>query len=83
MCLSMSECERQAQSTMVDQYDVNVCPTPRSLSCVLFKLSALSLSQSDSLIVVVVVPLQSAANVNVGSENEIENITRKNNRKLL
>lgn len=37
--------------------------------------SSCPLSQSDSLIVVVVVPLQSAANVSVGSENEIENIT--------
>lgn len=78
--MSVSERERQAQSAMVDQYDVNVCTTPRLLSGALFKLSALSLSlsPSDSLIIVVVVdPLQSAANVSVGSENEIENITRK------
>lgn len=47
-------------------------------SLVLSSSCPLSLSQSDSLITVVVVdPLQSAANASVGSENEIENITRK------
>lgn len=41
--------------------------------------SSCPLSHRPTLIIVVVVvdPLQSAANVSVGSENEIENITRK------